>query len=114
MQPDRLYLEDILVAADAIISFVDGRDAAALAEDDMARSAVLFKLVVMGEAASKVSRELRELQPEVPWLDIVAFRNLAVHAYFGVDWEMVWTTGARDVPSLRDRIAAILGAEARG
>jgi uncharacterized protein with HEPN domain len=113
MQPDRVYLEDMLAAADSIVVFVAGRDATVFAADDMLRSAVLFKLIVIGEAASKVSRELRALQPDVPWQDLVAFRNLAVHAYFGVDWSIVWTTGTKDVPPLRERIAAVLAAEAR-
>jgi uncharacterized protein with HEPN domain len=110
MRPDRLYLEDMLAAATAIAGFVGGRDARVFAADDMARSAVLFKPIVIGEAASKISRELRTEHADLPWQDIVAFRNLAVHAYFGVDWDIVWTTATEDVPPLRVRIAAILAA----
>jgi uncharacterized protein with HEPN domain len=110
MRPDRLYLEDVLAAAAAIAAFIDGRDATSFAADDMARSAVLFKLIVIGEAASKFSRDLRTQHADLAWQDIVAFRNLAVHAYFGVDWEIVWTTATEDVPPLRERVAAILAA----
>jgi uncharacterized protein with HEPN domain len=108
MRPDRLYLEDVLAAADAIAGFVRDRDPGALAADDLVRSAVLFKLVVIGEAVSKLSRELRKKHDDLPWQDIVAFRNLAVHAYFGVDWDIVWTTATEDVPPLRARVVSIL------
>jgi uncharacterized protein with HEPN domain len=110
MRPDRLYLEDVLTAADSIATFVGGRTLTTFAADDLVRSAVLFKLIVIGEAANKVSRGLRAQYPDVPWQDIVAFRNLAVHAYFGVDWHIVWATATSDVPPLRIRVAAILAA----
>jgi uncharacterized protein with HEPN domain len=53
----------------------------------MMRSAVLQKLAIIGEAASRVSKDLRSRYDEVPWARIVAFRNILVHAYFGVDWD---------------------------
>ena len=45
------------------------------------------------------------------WRDIVAFRNIAVHAYFAVQWDIVWATSNDDVPVLRRQIMAILQAE---
>ena len=110
MRPDRLYLEDIVAAADAIVAFIGGRDSGEFAADDVVRSAVLFKLIVIGEAANKLSPELRGQVADVPWQDIVAFRNIAVHAYFGVDWDIVWTTVTEDIPPLRERVLALLSA----
>ncbi|MCP4546772.1 MAG: DUF86 domain-containing protein, partial [bacterium] len=49
-----------------------------------------------------------ERQPDVDWRDIVAFRNIAVHAYFSVDWSIVWTTATEDAPALRERVEKIL------
>jgi uncharacterized protein with HEPN domain len=108
MRSDRLYLEDIVQACDAVLAFVHGRDEAAFSNDDLVRSAVLFKLIVIGEATGKVSASLRASHPNIPWLDIVSFRNFAVHTYFGVDWSIVWTTAAEDVPVLRREIATVL------
>jgi uncharacterized protein with HEPN domain len=108
MRSDLLYLADIVEACEAVSTFVHGRDEASFAKDDLVRSAVLFKLVVVGEATSKVSQALRTAHPEVPWLDIVAFRNFAVHTYFGVDWSIVWTTATDDVPTLLKAIAPIV------
>jgi uncharacterized protein with HEPN domain len=110
MRSDRLYLADIVQACDAVSAFVQGRDEASFANDDLVRSAVLFKLVVIGEATGKVSPKLRSAHPSAPWLDIISFRNFAVHTYFGVDWSIVWTTATGDVPRLRNEIATILAA----
>lgn len=109
MQRDNLYLADIVEAADAIARFIAGVEEVDFADNDLLRSAVLQKLVVIGEAANRVGQHLQERHPEVPWSDIVAFRNIAVHAYFSVNWSTVWITATEEVPELRTQIASILG-----
>jgi uncharacterized protein with HEPN domain len=34
-----------------------------------------------------------------------------VHAYFGIDWPVVWLAATKQVPELRDRVMSILRAE---
>ena len=80
----------------------------AFLQDEPRQSAVLQKLMIIGESAARISAELREQHPEVEWRDIVAFRNFAIHAYFDVDWRIVWTTAILDVPSLREQITEIM------
>ena len=77
----------------------------------MRRSAVLQKLIVIGEAAAPLQMDFRERHPGVGWADIVGFRNIAVHQYFAVDWSIVWVTATQDVPDLRRRISLILSQE---
>lgn len=36
------------------------------------------------------------------------FRNIAVHAYFAVDWDIVWATAREDVPVLKEQIESII------
>ncbi len=107
MRSDALYLADIVQAADAIARFVAGMDEDRFVGDDLVRSAVLHKLTVIGEAAARVSSDLRQSHPEIPWADIVGFRNIAVHAYFSVDWRLVWNAAMADAPALKREIEAI-------
>ncbi|HEX8282446.1 MAG TPA: DUF86 domain-containing protein [Pyrinomonadaceae bacterium] len=111
MRRDELYLSDIVEAADSIASFLSGRGRDAFLSDDLLRSAVLHKLTIIGEAAARVSAELRDRHPEIEWADIVGFRNIAVHAYFVVDWSIVWVTATQDAPELRRQAAEILSSE---
>ncbi len=78
------------------------------------RSAVLQKLSVIGEAAARVSEETRTAHPEVPWNQARGMRNLLIHAYFSVDWDVVWTTATDSVPRLAGQIAEILVLEDAG
>jgi len=111
---DGLYLEDIVEAADAIAGFVTGIEEAAFVGSDLLRSAVLQKLTIIGEAASRVSEGLRERHTDIPWSRIVAFRNIAVHAYFSVDWHVVWEAATQDAPQLREFVADIIDWEYPG
>lgn len=111
MRSDALYLADIVEAADAIAEFVAGLDREAFTGNRLVRSAVLQQLTVIGEAAARLSAELKGRHPEVEWTDIMAFRNIAVHAYFSVDWPTVWVAATEDAPALRTYTGQILAAE---
>ena len=111
MRLERQYLIDIIEAADAIAAFLSGQDKQSFLDNDLVRSAVLHKITVIGEAAGKVTPEFRQRYSEVRWVDIVAFRNIAVHAYFSVEWSTVWVAATKETVELRNKIATILTAE---
>lgn len=111
MRREELYLTDIVEAADAIQRFVAGVRREDFFDDELRQSAVLQKLVVIGEAAARLPAEFRVRHPEIEWADIVGFRNIAVHEYFAVNWSIVWVAATQDSPDLRRRIAKILRGE---
>lgn len=111
MRPERLYLQDMVEAADAVAGFLAGHARAAFEGDDLLRSAVLHKLMLIGEAAARLPAEFKSEHPDVPWADVVGFRNIAVHEYFAVDWIIVWNAATSDAPQLRQSVAAILERE---
>ena len=108
MRRDRLLLEDIVAAADAIAEFVAGYTVETLASNALVRSAVVHQLTVIGEAVSRLSAEVRDAHPAIPWADIKGLRNVVVHNYFGIDWAEVWSAASTDVPVLRSQIIEIL------
>ncbi len=109
MRPDYLYLHDIVDACDAVTRFLADYDAQSyFLVDDLRQSAVLQKFIVIGEAASRISKDARDGATDIPWSDIIGFRNIAVHAYFSVDWAIVWVTATRDIPQLRTQIQMLI------
>lgn len=113
MRHELLYLNDIVEAADDIARFLQGKEAGSFQESDLLRSAVVHKLSVIGEAAARLSNELTDRNPHVPWAQIVAFRNILIHAYFGIDWDIVWEAAKDRCPVLREQIALILASQPR-
>jgi uncharacterized protein with HEPN domain len=111
MRDEGLYLTDIVEAAAAIHRFVGGMTEDDWIEDEVKQSAVMHRLIIIGEAAARLSKEFRERHPDIEWADIIGFRNFAVHAYFAVSWPMVWVTATEDVPALAEQVDNILAAE---
>ena len=111
MQREHLYLQDIIEASDMIQTFLEGMDVSTFLASELHKAAILQKLTVIGEAAARLPQGFHEAHPQVEWRDIVAFRNIAVHAYFAVQWDIVWATATDDVPVLRRQVMEILQAE---
>jgi uncharacterized protein with HEPN domain len=65
---------------------------------------LLFALIraieIIGEAASRLSAEIRTLAPDVPWSQITGIRNRLIHAYFDIDSDVVWLTAVEELPRL--------------
>jgi uncharacterized protein with HEPN domain len=108
MRTDALYLADIGDAIDAIERFMANIDEARFLSDELIQSAVLQKLSVIGEAAARLSEATRDGLPGISWKEIIGFRNVAVHAYFSVDWGIVFVTLTDDLPTLKQGIASAL------
>lgn len=109
MRHDDLYLVDIIEATEAIERFLHDVKREDFTGNDLLRSAVLQKLSIIGEAAARVSKDFQNKHPEIEWADIVAFRNIAIHAYFAVDWSIVWTAATYDAPDPKRKVTKILG-----
>jgi len=109
MRPDdRVRVLHMIEAAEAVDAFTSGRQRTDLDTDQMLVFAVARAIEVFGEAASKVSQELRASMPAMPWADIVAMRNRLVHAYFDIDHDILWNTATEDVPALLPLIRALV------
>jgi uncharacterized protein with HEPN domain len=107
VRTDRLRLLDAIEQIELISSFSEhGREA--FFSDLIVQSAVLHRLALLGEACRGVSPELCEAHPEIPWAQIIAFRNVVIHEYFGIDLELVWAIVEKYVSALGLQIRSIV------
>ena len=111
MRRDEGTLLDIAKAARAVLIFTQGLPKAQFLEDFKTQSAVLYQLIVIGEAVKRLSFELRQQHPEIPWTLMAGMRDHLIHGYDVVDWDEVWRTATRDVPDLLNKLEAFLPQE---
>lgn len=106
-RPVATLLDDILDAINKIHVYTHGFDLARFRSDDRTVDAVARNLEIVGEAAARLPDDFRAAWPDVPWGRIVALRNRIVHAYFGLDLELVWSIINTDLQSLQSQLMEI-------
>jgi len=111
MRREPSFLKDILAACIKIESIVEGSTEETFLADEIRTAAVLHHLTVIGEAIGRLSPPLLQLYPEVPWRQIVAVRLRIAHAYFDLDWQILWNSAIGDIPGLRRQVLHILHSE---
>lgn len=107
---DQASLHDIVEAARLIADFVESVDHQAFLEDAKTRSAVIHQLLVIGEAVKRLSSQLRDNHPQVPWSLIARTRDMLIHHYEAVDPEEVWRIVQGSVPDLVPTLEAMIDA----
>jgi len=95
--PDRIRLRHMQDAATEALRFIAGRRKEDLAADRQLALALIKEIEIIGEAASRISIEVKQRRSDIPWPAIVGMRNRLIHAYAEIDLEVVWSA----VPRIR-------------
>ena len=112
--PERVedYMEHIAEAIERAIDYLQPvPDPEAFQKNPQVQDAVVRNIEIIGEAVNKINRtapNFIEQHPELPWAQMRAMRNVAIHEYFFVDLGIVWTTVKDDLPKLKRQIDALL------
>ena len=108
MQPDdrdAAHLWYMVHAAECIGQFIGDMSADQLAADEQVRSAVAWQIIVLGEAARRLSRDFRDRMLVIDWQLLQSQRNFYAHEYDAIDPGSLWKFIQVVVP----RIATLLG-----
>ena len=106
MKSDTPYLRHIADSLAAIRGYVaEGREA--FMRERMIQDAVIRNFEIVGEAANRLSPELRD-QSKADWRSIIAFRNRLIHGYWSIDLPLVWDVIEKQIPALEAEVATLL------
>ena len=94
------YVDDMLAFAGNVLRFTGGLDQAAFEASALHRDATLRNIELFGEAATRIPEDVRLDHPQIPWRKVIATRNRLIHAYLGIDADVVWSIVTDDVPEL--------------
>jgi len=104
----RLFIKDIIAAMESTEGFVEGMSFEQLTQDDKTSSAVIRKFEIVGEATKCLPDELKEGHHEIQWKRMAGMRDRLIHAYFGIDYKLVWEAIKTEVPSMKLKLQEIL------
>ncbi len=109
MQPDdRIRLQHMVDAGQEAIGFASGLTRADLDSNRMLLLSLVKSVEILGEAANKVSDELRNKYPDFPWREMVPMRNRLIHGYFDINLDILWQTVTKELPPLVTALESIL------
>jgi len=111
MRPERLYLDEMVEAADRIAGFIRDVSETDFYGSELLLSGVAHQFMIIGEAAAHISLETRSRHPHIPWTRIVGFRNVIVHMYFSTDETLLWNAAIHNAPLLKEQIEDVVKAE---
>jgi uncharacterized protein with HEPN domain len=105
---DKQNLLDILDAIERIEAYsVSSYDD--FLSDPKTQDAILYNLVIIGEAANQITDAFQEKHSTVPWSSMIGTRNIIVHGYDQVKLQIVWEILQRDMEPLKLEITKVLG-----
>lgn len=105
---DPKRLNDILQAIDTIYQYVEGYDKEAFLADKRSYHAVIYNIMIIGEAANMLTFEFREAHSDLKWRQITNMRNFLIHGYHNVEQDLVWEAISEDLNPIREKIVKYL------
>jgi uncharacterized protein with HEPN domain len=97
---DQIRLRHMLDASRQALAFAEGKTHDDLDEDILLVYGVVKAVEIVGEAASRISKEYQAAPPQIPWSGIIAMWNILIHDYASIDLDEVWKTLQDDLPAL--------------
>ncbi len=108
MNRDQAYLLDIVNAINRIQLFAAGLTKEDLRLNEEKQSAILYQIIIIGEAIKRLSQEFRVTNPDIPWKDIAGMRDILAHQYDRININTLWDVVQRDVTELKELIFPLL------
>jgi uncharacterized protein with HEPN domain len=103
-----LLLDDILKSIQKIQKYINGKTYNDFIADDLLIDAVIRNLEVIGEATKSIPISFRKKYPAVEWKKIAGLRDILIHEYFGIDYELLWDIVKNKIPELNYQITKIV------
>jgi len=103
----KAYFNDILEAIGKIEKYTANMTFDDFLHNELIQDAVVRNLEIIGEAVKNLPDDIKESYPEIEWRKIAGLRDILIHAYFGVDLEIVWDIVQNKIPELKEALKKI-------
>ena len=104
----QLFLKDIIAAMESIEEFIGDMTLEELKADEKTSSAVIRKFEIVGEASKHIPLKIRDKYTNIKWKSMAGMRDRLIHAYFGIDYNLVWSAIKTEIPNLKLKLKKIL------
>ena len=107
----KFFLEHIIFECEQIVKYTQGKSLVSVENDYLLFSGICRMLTVIGEAVAKIPDDIQQRHPAVPWRNMKAMRNVLVHQYYDLDYDLIWNVATKEVPDLLPKLKNTLSQE---
>ena len=93
---------------DAISNYINGKSYEEFVNNNQLIDAVMFRLIQLVENIKNISQDFKQANPQIPWGDVMGFRNGIVHEYGKTDYITVYETITHDLTDLKAVLKTII------
>ena len=104
----REFLNHILDECSYILRVTEGKTSTDVFTDETLSKAIVRSLEIMGEASKRIDADFRLLHPQIEWKKIAATRDVMIHDYFGIDYDIVWSIITQKLPDIEHHLLEII------
>ncbi len=102
-----IALQDMLSAIESIEAY-SIPSYKAFVEDEKTQDAIMYNLIILGEAANRIPTDFQDNHPEIPWTSVIGTRNVIIHGYDQVKLLIVWDIIQKNLAPLKAEIRKLI------
>lgn len=103
-----VFLKDIVKSIQKIQRYTAGKTYEEFIDNELLVDGVVRNLEIIGEAVKNIPANFRKKYSFIEWRKIAGLRDILIHEYFGIDYELLWDIVEKEIPSLGKQIEDIL------
>ena len=108
---DEDLLYHMLDAARQIQVYLVGITRDRFMQNRLRQDAVIRCFQVIGEAARRVSNDMKVDHSEIEWRKMIGMRTVVIHEFHRIDLEVIWTAAQNSIPPLIAALAPLIPPE---
>ena len=102
---EKVRVSHVLDAINEVEKYLTGVSYNDFLANSEKKFATIKQVEIIGEACNRISKEFKDKYPKIKWKEINGFRNISIHEYFGIDYQIVWEIAQNDLPFLKEQFS---------
>ncbi len=107
MVKNKQALLDIITAIQQILSYIKNIKKQDFQQDNEKQAAILYRIIIVGEATKRLSQEFRQNYPVIPWREMAGLRDVVIHDYDELDIDILWNVIQVNLPDILPKLQLI-------
>ena len=103
----KLFIGDIKDSIKQIEEYTRDISEEQFKKDIKIQDAVIRRLEIIGEASKNIPKSVKEINKNIPWMEISSFRDFITHSYFEASLNRIWIIIKEDLPNIKENINKI-------